>query len=1208
MIVDRPSSASKLCLMLVPFLLSAALPNALLGQSTNASLSGIVKDSSGGIVPNAEMVLKAQQTETEQRFTTGKDGLYRFANLQAGNYSITVVAKGFRQYLQQGIVLAINETATLDVTLLVGSATQTVEVNAAASPINREDAEHKEEISPDVLKDLPLNVSGSSRSAASFVVVLPGVNTGSGNNPFETRINGGMKMGDEAALDGASMQEGLMSQSGVVALHSDYPISPEAISEVSVMSSTYDPQYGTTTSGVITAVTKSGTNEFHGDLREYLHNTALNATQFGSPQKPKDIENQFGGSVGGPVKLPGIWSSKNKAFFFLNVERWTIRGGTVYPVDSIPSLQERQGDFTDWADSQGNLIPIYDPATTRVNPAYDPNQPESAQNLPYLRNQFMGCDGRHPNVICQNDPRLQNSLAKQWFQYLPTPTFSGALNNYLSPVPVSDISGAGTDHRQNYDIRLDDYVGQKDHVAVTLHYHDTVFAKVSTLPVPISNDTYLLPDGGEIGPWVNRVNWDHTFSPTILNNLNYGYLDFRGSEISADAPYVNKLPQIPGAAEYKAPPQINFADGFLSMGSDVLHHESRPTNILNDVLSWSRGSHTFKFGGEARTLQNNLRNDNNGSGTFGFSDLNTGLLGINSGSSVASFLLGYVDNASVSFNNVNTLYARGKLFALHAGDTWKATRKLSVTYGLRWDVSTPSVEKYDNFSFLDPAGANPDAGGRPGRLAFAGSKWGDASFGARHPEHTFYHAFSPRIGIAYSMTPKTVIRTGYGIFYSQAFYPGWNGGIAQDGFNTNPTLSSSMGGLSPALILSQGFPSNLQKNPVVSSAFLNGQSGPVYRPAEANRLPYAQQWNFTVDHQFTNNFYVSAAYVANKGTRLLSNIAPINTLNPSYLSLGQQLYDEFQPGQTILDGVAEPYSGWTEQMQACAPTVAQALLPFPQYCGPLAGLNENAGNSTYHSLQLKAEHRFSNGLWLLTSYTFAKLLTDSDYIQNSSLTNGNLGAAGVISPYERKRNKSLSIDDVPNTFNFSTLYELPVGKGKRFLNRGGVVDKILGGWQLSTLVKISSGTPFFFRSSNCNVPSQLDVGCIPSQIAGVNSFLQDANNYDPGKGPLLNRAAFQDPNSFNFTYGDGPRISNLRGPRFTNEDISFIKNLRLTERIGLRFQAEFFNVWNQHIFVCETRCFGSTAFDTDIASPTFGQWNGNVSTPRNIQLAMKLLF
>lgn len=820
----------------------------------------------------------------------------------------------------------------------------------------------------------------------------------------------------------------------------------------------------------------------------------------------------------------------------------------------------------------------------------------------------MGCNGRTPNVICPSDPRLQNSLAKQWLQYLPTPTFGGALNNYVSPVAASDISGAGTDYRQNYDVRIDDYIGSRDHVAVTLHYHDTVFLKVTTLPAQISNDSYLLPDGGEIGPWVNRVNWDHTFSPNILNNLNYGYLDFRGSEIAVDASYADKLPQIPGAASHTQPPQLNFADGFLSMGLDDLHHESRPTSILNDILSWSHGSHTFKFGGEARTLQNNLRNNNNGAGTFGFSDLTTGLLGINSGSSIASFLLGYVDNASVSFNNVDTLYARGKLFALHAGDTWKATSKLSITYGLRWDVSTPSFEKYDNMSFLNPTGANSGAGGLPGTLAFAGTKWGEASYGSRHPENTFYHAFSPRLGIAWSVTPKTVIRTGYGIFYSQAFYPGWNGGVAQDGFNTNPTFSSSMGGLSPALILSEGFPSDILKTPQVSSTFLNGQGGPLYRPTDANRLPYAQQWNFTVDHQFTNQTYISAAYVANKGTRLLSDIAPINTLNPSYLSMGQQLYDEFQPGQAVLDGVRQPYAGWAEQMQACAPTVAQALLPYPQYCSSLSGLNENAGNSTYHSLQVKAEHRFSNGFWLLTSYTFSKLLTDSDYIQSSSLSNGNLGASGVISPYERHRNKSLSIDDVPNTFNFSLLYELPVGKGKRFLNTGGIVNALLGGWQISTLLKISSGTPFFFRSSNCNVPSQFAVGCIPTQIAGVNPFLQDPSSYDPSKGPLLNRDAFQDPNSFNFTYGDGPRISSLRGPTFENTDISFIKNTRITERIGLRFQAEFFNTWNQHIFVCETRCFGSTAFDTDIASPTFGEWNGNVSTPRNIQLAMKVIF
>jgi hypothetical protein len=294
-------------------------------------------------------------------------------------------------------------------------------------------------------------------------------------------------------------------------------------------------------------------------------------------------------------------------------------------------------------------------------------------------------------------------------------------------------------------------------------------------------------------------------------------------------------------------------------------------------------------------------------------------------------------------------------------------------------------------------------------------------------------------------------------------------------------------------------------------------------------------------------------------------------------------------------------------MQACAPSVAQALLPFPQYCSSLTGVNENVGNSTYHSLQVKAEHRSSKGLWFLATYTFSKLLTDSDYIQASSLANGNLGATGVISAFQRSRNKALSIDDVPHTFNFSTLYELPFGKGKRFINTGGVVDRAIGGWQLSTLIKVSSGTPFFFRSSNCNIPAQFEVGCIPSQT-GTDPFLQSPNDFNPAKGPLLSQAGFQDPSSFNFNFGDGPRVSSLRGPRFSNTDISIIKNIPITERVGMRFQAEFFNAFNQHIFVCETRCFGSTAFDTDIASPTFGQWNGNVSTPRNIQFALKLLF
>jgi hypothetical protein len=1180
------------------------------GQSLNSSLGGVIKDPTGAAIPNAECTLTSVQTNSVIRIKSGPSGLYQFANLGEGVYVLQVSARGFRTYIQRGILVNVNENLTLDVTLEIGEAKQQVEVTGAAAPINTVNGTQSGTITPQVLANLPLVVAGNSRSAASFVVLMPGVNTGAGGNPFEARINGGLKMGNEATLDGASMQEGLMSQSGMVAIDNDYPISPEAVSEVNVVTSNYSPQYGSTTAGVINLVTKSGTDHFHGDLREFLDNTALNARQWGAPTRPKDIENEFGGSIGGPAKIPLLWSGRNKIYFFSNVEKWTIRGGSRFPILSIPSMQERQGDFRDWRDANGNLIPIYDPATTRPNPNFNPNSPVGPNNLPYLRDQFMGCDGHTPNVICPTDPRLENSLAQQWFKYLPTPTFSGPLNNYVSPVPIADISGAGVDHRTMVDARIDDYLGSKDHFNVTLHYHNTVFADVTNLPRPISSDIFLLPDGGEIGPWANRLGWDHTFTPNLLNTLHYGYMDMRGSELAVDASYADQMPKIPGAAAYVQPPSIQFSNGFAPMGLDDFHHEDRPTNVLNDTMTWIHGRHTFIFGGEIRKLENNLLNNNNQSGTFNFASTETGLLGINSGSPIASFLLGAVDNANVSFNTVTAIYARGSYYALFAGDNWRVTDKLSLDYGLRWDVGTPSVEKYNHLSFFDPNGANPGAGGRPGRLAFAGTgdgtiNYGSAGFGARHPEKTWYGGFGPRFGFAYAWKPNTVIRGGYGIFFDQAFYPGWNSGIAQDGFNSTPAFSSPDGGLTPAFLLQQGFPPISPLPPFINSSFLNGQVGPIYRPVSANHRAYAQQWNLTIEHQFTNNSYVSMAYVANKGTHLPSNNAPLNALNPNLLSMGQSLFDTFQPGETSLDGVSVPYSAWVDQMQACAPSVAQALVPYPQYCGGLEALNENAGDSHYHSFQVKVEHRLSSGLWFLGAYTLSKMVTDADTVQPGSYQ-GVL--QGVISPYQRQRNMALSENDTPNILSASLTYQLPFGQGKRFLSRGGPADKLIGGWEVVSLFRISSGEPYYFRSSECNVPAQFQAACIPAVLPGANPFLQNPAHFNPDKGPLFNQAAFENPANFNFYLGQGPRISNLRGPGFHNQDLSLIKNTKLTERVGLQFRASFFNVWNWHIFACTTRCFGDTAFNTDVASPAFGQWDGSVSDPRRIQFAMQLLF
>src|SRR5260370_10860300 len=294
-------------------------------------------------------------------------------------------------------------------------------------------------------------------------------------------------------------------------------------------------------------------------------------------------------------------------------------------------------------------------------------------------------------------------------------------------------------------------------------------------------------------------------------------------------------------------------------------------------------------------------------------------------------------------------------------------------------------------------------------------------------------------------------------------------------------------------------PSSTPTSPIPVQA--GCQAGQNYRPFDANHEPYAQQCNLAVEHQFSENLYGGLAYVGTKGTRLLSQVNPLNAINPTYLSTGTKLYDQFQSGQTMLDGVPVPYTGWVEQMTGCAPSVAQALLPYPQYCGNIYGQNENVGNSTYNALQIKAEKRFSHGVWMLASYTFSKTITDAESAQSG--TGAWSGLTGAISPFERKRNKSLASSDVPQILSVSFTYQLPFGTGKRFLSKSSLLDRVVGGWELTSIIRYSSAQPIYFRSSNCNIPGQFAMGCIPALLPGANPFAQDKSHFDVNK-PLFN--------------------------------------------------------------------------------------------------------
>jgi hypothetical protein len=1148
-------------------------------QNISASLNGVITDENGAAIAKAAVTLISINTGIENKATTDSGGFYSFLNLPAGDYELKIAADGFQSYSRTGFRIALNEKARLDAQLKVGAMTEIVQVQAEAAQINREDATQSGSVEPQTVADLPLIVGGSPRSAATFATLLPGVATPDGSI-FNAHFNGGMLRGGEAILNGITMVNP-SGGGGVSSAAFDFAQSPDMVSELKLLNANYEPQYGSTGAMVIVMETKAGTSQFHGNLYEYHRDTILNANQFwvgeGRPERPINLQNNFGGSIGGPVKLPFAWSSRNKTFFFANWEGYRVRGGLVRSLLSIPSLKERQGDFTDWVDAEGNLIPIYDPATTRI------------EDGKLVRDQFMGCDGKTPNVICPNDPRLRNSLALQWLKFLPEPTAPGPTNNFSPPA----LPGGFSADADILNLRFDQYLGDKDHFTVTIYKRNNLPQDTTTLPPQLST--------GQVNykrTWVTRAAWDRTFSPSLLNHFSVGYNHdhFYGGGI--DVPFTDELPKIKGVARNAYPSAIRFdSDGFDGYGTNQGSAEENswpaPAIAGNNLLTWVKGRHTLKFGVEYRHMTNNVPFVTGEAGEFGFDRLASGVPDVPSGSPIASFLLEQVGRANFGIRNNTRSIAVQTSWIAHAGDTWRINPKLSLNYGLRWETVSPSVEKHNFFSFLDKETPNASAGNRPGRLVFAGDRAGAASFGRRYPEERYYKAFAPRIGVAYSPREKTVVRLGYGIFVDAGYIPGWGGGLSSDGFNANPSFSSSQNGFVAAFTLSDGPPQNFARPPFLDEGFLNGQFAPIYRPIDANRLPYSQQWNLTIEHQATRTISVSAAYVGSKGTRLMSRVQPINALNPQLLTqFGGKLVEEFAPGQTSLHGVAVPYAGWVEQMKACPPSLAQALLPFPQYCGNIFGINENVGNSTYHSLQLKAEKQFSNGLWFLSAYTFSKMLTNADSHQPFSLG---------VSPFEQKRTKGFAFNDVPHTFSLATIYDLPFGRGRRWLSGGGVINHIVGGWKMSNILRFSSGTPFAFGSSFCNVPGQFAVSCIPGVLPGESPWAQDKSHFDPSS-PLVDIAAFEPKERFGSgTYfGSGARITNYRGFGYRNHDFALSKDIRITERVNFQLRAEAFNLWNNHTL---------TGFNTDINSRSFGEWNkGAVTPPRNIQIAGRITF
>jgi hypothetical protein len=1205
-----PQAGKYLWVMLIGMLMLAIPGSKVFAQDTNASLSGTVADPTGAVIPGAKLTLTSESTGFQVNFEADGSGEYSFRNLVPGKYDLSTTAAGFQSSIRKGIELAVSQSARVDVKLALGqSDQQTVTVNGDASLVNYDNPTLEGGVSPETLQSFPLVVSGAPRSSVTVAILMPGVTTGGGGNAYNARTNGGIITGDEALVDGATASEGYMNQSGMVSLQTDFGMSPDITSEVKILSSNYDAQFGNSTSGQLIVQTKSGGERFHGAAYEYIRNDFFNATQYGGASKPADKENDFGANIGGPIWIPKYHGPDAffKGYFYFNWEGFQDHGSANSATLSIAPTAERSGDFS--------------AVTTQL---YYPNDPVK-----------YGALAGKPIAGNQIDPSLEDPIAKAFLAAEPTPTNGNLLNNYFIP---KSGQGSLTNSENVYFWRVDANVGQKDHLYYTYWWQYTGVNSQSDLPIALSTASPASPENAPI----QRLNWEHTISSTMTNHATVGYLNRNEGYFALNGKA--DLPVVPGVADPTFLPEMTFGGGYSQLGNNAGPDSSqnlttRGTWAVNDVFTRIQGKHTLSAGVEWKLAGTSIHSSGNQGGTFSFAQDTTGNPSLGApGDAQASFFLGAVASANVGYLNIKAKYPRQRAWAFHAGDSWRLNPKLTLSYSLRWDYISPFVDKHNNLSFIDPNGPNadavrPDGSELDGRLAFSGTKFGEASFGGRYPEESFKNAWAPRAGFAYTLDSKTVVRAGYGIYYGQAFYPGWGGGLAQDGFNKNLTLSESAtnGFQTPAIYLQSGISaSQVGATSNISSGADNGSVPSLYRPRDGNHRPYSSQWNLTIERQLPSNTLLSVSYVGTKGTHLPSTLSPINVLNPfdsSIQAIGGDLATKYTdpngPAVFAAHGVSVPYVGWADQMQACAPTLGQALLPFPQYCGTLTGLNEQHATSIYHSFQGKIEKRLQGGLYVLGSLTWQKMFTDASNNTQSSNTAGagSGGNGGAFSPFDpARRSYAVAPDNVPVTGSLAIVYDLPFGKNKQFLNHSTALNTLVGGWQTSPIFRYEDGIPFSFWSSNCATNSTLNNGsgnyfheyCVPGVVGGSKVLLQDRNGFNPAKGLLFNAAGLESADAFStlgYT-GTGKAVSNIEGPSYRNLDISFTKNTRIGEKFNFKFAANFFNAFNNHYFVSQGSNNGGTgyAFVTDVASPSFGTWNHSVSTPRTIQFVGRFEF
>jgi len=1115
-------------------------------QSFTGTISGTVKDPTGAVISGAQITITELKTNRQVTTTTNERGLYTSVPLPVGEYRVEASLSGFKGAVRSGIQLQVQENAVVDFILEIGAVSEKIEVVADASLLESTGSTLGKVVDNRRIGDLPLN----TRNVYSLIFLTPGVAGSIGNAYGEMRysVNGARPRTMDTLIDGVTaMFPTVNGDAGI----SVFP-SVDAIQEFKVMGATYPAEFGRSLGSVLNVVYKSGTNNLHGSAYEFLRNSVFDANNFFANRRGEKLgsfkRSQFGGTIGGPIK-------RDKTFFMGSYEALRERSFRTTTF-TVPTLLERRGDFSQTFNQSNQLVRIFNPFTTRPAPG----------GTGFIRDQFPG------NIIPQP---MMDKVALNVIKFYPLPNQAGEpitnRNNYSA-------SGSAAINLDNMDVRIDHRFSERKSFFARYSHRYTEDVPLKAFPEDLT-----IAEGRVIEENHARnivADYTHTLSPNTILTGRLGFartLFVFSNQALGFLPSSLGLPaSIDAAVDRQMFPRFSIS-GYQGLGGNDHRYNAFMSYTAVVNLTKIRNTHTYKVGFEGRLIRVNVWEARD-AGSFSFSAAFTQgpdptRASSSAGNGLASFLLGTGSSGNLiqAWKNVAS---QSFYYAGYIQDDWRATSRLTLNLGLRYDIESPRTERYNRVNYFDPEAPSPLA---QKVSAFPNLRGGLVFVGvdgrSRHQYLWDKNNFAPRLGLAYQLNQKTVIRAGYAHIFGPSPQAA-QGTVGPFGFRIENPWVTSLDGITPFNLLSNPYPQGFRTPPGASEGLLTQVGANLQAPLQNTVVPWSQQWNLNIQRELPGQVSLEVAYVGTRGLQLSRGGEggfTLNQLHPQHYALGSAL-------NQLVDN---PFFGIINNGTVLSnPRVsrAQLLRPFPQFTDVIP-LFSSGASSNYHALQVTFTRRISKGLQLEGSYAWAKWIEEGTSHQDS---------------FNIRSSRSLSSADIAHRFVISYLYELPFGHGRRFgSDSAKALDLIIGGWQLNGITIFQTGTPISISANS---------------TAGMFNQTTRANSAGrSGKltGPVHERldryfdiTAFSQPAPF--TFGNlSATLPDIRTDGVRNFDLSLLKVFKPGESMKLQFRVELLNAFN-------TPRFGGP--NTSVTSSSFGVITSQANTPRQIQFGLKLLF